>query len=112
MISGFNVRMVAVVFMAVFVSVVGVVWPSRRAATDSARDVRMNGNDLRGLFRLMMWMAVAVMVVAEAILSVMDMVGSRVAIPWYASIVADIAYRMTARVMVWRMRYTDGWEEP
>jgi len=70
MISGFNVRMVAAVFMAVFVSVVGVVWPSRRAATDSARDVRMNGRDLRGLFLFRMWMAVAVMVVAEAILSV------------------------------------------
>ena len=53
-----------------FVSVVGVVWPSRRAAMDKASDASMNGDDLRGLFMLMMWMAVAVMVVAEAILSV------------------------------------------
>jgi len=30
MISGFNVRMAAVIFVAVFVGVVGVVWPSRR----------------------------------------------------------------------------------
>ena len=44
-----------------------------------------------GLFLLMMWMAVAIMAVAEAILSVRDMVGFRVVIPWYASIVADIA---------------------
>ena len=42
----------------------------------------------------------AVMVVAEAILSVMDMVGFRVVIPWYASIVADTAYRMTAKGVV------------
>ena len=70
MISGFSVRMVAVVFMAVFVSVVGVVWPSRRAMMDNAKDARMNGNDLRGLFLLRMWMAVAVMVAAEAILNV------------------------------------------
>ena len=91
MISDFSVRMVAVVFMAVFVSVVGVVWPSRRAMMDNVKDARMNGNDLRGLFLLMMWMAVAIMAVAEAILSVRDMVGFRVVIPWYASIVADIA---------------------
>ena len=58
------------IFIAVFVSVVGVVWPSRRAAMDRPRDVMMKGNDLRGLFLLMMWMAVAVMVVAEAILDV------------------------------------------
>lgn len=32
MISGLNVRMVAVVFIAVFVSVVGVLRPSRREA--------------------------------------------------------------------------------
>ena len=54
MISGFIVRMAAVVFMAVFVSVVGVVCPSRSAVMDRARDARMNGSDLRGLFLLRM----------------------------------------------------------
>jgi len=82
------------------------------AIMDNAKDVRMNGNDLLGLFLFRMWMAVAAMAVAEPILSVMDWVGSKVVIPWYASIVADIAYRMIAKVMVWRMRSTDGWEEP
>lgn len=69
-ISGFNVKMVAVVFSAVFVSVVGVMWPSIRAAADNTRDTRMNGNDLSGLFLLRMWIAVAVMAVADAILNV------------------------------------------
>jgi len=84
MISGFIVRMVAV-----FVSVAGAVCPSRGAAIDKASDVMMNGSDLWGLFLLGVWMAVAVMAAAEAILSVMDWVGSRVVIPWYASIAAD-----------------------
>jgi len=70
MISGFGVRMVAVIFMAVFVSVVGVVWPRRRAVIDRASDVRMNGRALRGLFLFRMWIAVAVIAVAEAILNV------------------------------------------
>ena len=40
------------------------------AMMDNAKDASMKGSNLKGLFLLRMWMAVAVMVVAEAILSV------------------------------------------
>lgn len=60
MISGFIVSIVAVVFIAMFVNVVGSVWPSVRATMERVRDVGMNGKDLKGLSLLRMWRAVAV----------------------------------------------------
>jgi len=66
MISGFNVRMIAVIFRATFMVTAGSVRPSAKAIIERAKEVKMKSNGLKGSLLLIRCRYVAITVVADA----------------------------------------------